>query len=508
MSSFDQISLTDGTVFSPEPDAGLQSFRLSSLARACSFKHRRGAKAWLCNAGLGTWKAVQSEEAELFRHLTRTPLSFADVCMLIPGPGRSFWEKTLRTWLSLGFISANGAGCSDINPVLDDTKLGSRFLALHMTEACSMHCRYCYNRSGEPGQGRAKILTPETACRFIERACRELPSPSLQIDFMGGEPLLALPAIKKIIETVSNFPGKYGKKLNYLMQTNGLGLTGEVIEFLKQSQVGLGISMDGPALWHDRSRIKADGSATHAEVEAAWKNARQAGLEAVPLAVITDPEQLADTAAYFIDTLDCRRFSLNICAPLGRAEGTAAIDPAALHKSFIETILKTLERARQKNTRLLISDLRFRLENLAAFRQDYMCLRSPCGMGTSILALGPDKKIYACEEYTPLTAPAMCLGSLDELGDLSLLPQQNEVLRRLRGRTLESVPKCRSCWLRRQCGGGCTHRTLAMTGSLDRPDPLCNFYRLLYPDLMWLLGQEPDLLFRLAGGPAPAGKSE
>lgn len=488
------LQLSDSALIAKHPDTEIKSFRLSRLARSQELKHPRGGAAWIVNKDYGTWKVINAREKDLYALLSR-PMTLGSLLRSLPQGDPQYTANLLDVAYSLGFISVNGK----MHPkyaAKSAPPLGSHFLALHMTTDCNMRCAYCYNSSG---QSVKKYLRAKTALSFIERACAELPAPLLNIDFLGGEPLLALDEVKEILHRAPLLAARHGKRLSFLLQTNGMLLTEETALLLKEHNVGVGVSIDGPAPWHDKYRRSSRGQSFHALVCGNFLKAQELGLQVSPLAVIYAPRQLEEAFGFFVNELRCTAMRFNFFCPLGRGRELkeSPVPPSAYREPYLRIIYKALQLSRALDKPLRIYDLVFRLKSLAEFKQDYMCLRSPCGLGSSILSLDPEGGVYACEEYEQGCKSALYLGKADELPNLAELSETNESLKLLLSRSVDKIAKCRRCWLKRHCGGGCTQRALAQKGGLNLPESMCELYKELYPDLMWLLATETDLLRRL-----------
>ncbi|MGM9992645.1 MAG: radical SAM protein [Candidatus Bruticola sp.] len=475
----------------------LKSFKLSSLAQRNGYIHPHKGVGWLVNTELGSWKAADCAEVLLFRCL-REPLSFAKLTERYRHTTADQLKNRLLNWYNLGFINLNGRMCLDAVNRPNPNRLGARFLALHMTNRCSLRCTYCYNSSDSQSSDLKinQTLNPSLACNFIEKACRYFDSPVFQVGFIGGEPLLAFNEIKEIVEKALPIAHHFHKELHFSLQTNGLHFNEPVLDFLRDYRVGTGISIDGPAHWHNKCRLSPNGQTVHSLVEKNFLWARRHGVEVAPLAVISAPEQISEALNYFVHQLQTFNISFNFCCPIGRGRESFVINNDylnGLHRAYIDGVLEADRLSEECGHAVTVSDFQNRLYGLVNFRHEHMCLRSPCGLGTSILALDSRGLVYACEEYETATQEKMCLGSLDSIGNFADLPTSNSQLRYLRRRTVQNIPNCQRCWLRAQCGGGCTHRALAQTGQILGLDPLCAFYKKVYPDLMWILAFKQKL---------------
>jgi len=115
-----------------------------------------------------------------------------------------------------------------------------------LTEICNSQCRYCYKKSlKEFDNGLDKkfdfdFSSPCDSCFDIEKLKSFLEKDDAPvIIFYGGEPLLQIEKIKKIIDTCKNI-----KNIKFRMQTNGKLLNKIPLEYLKKINKIL-VSLDG-----------------------------------------------------------------------------------------------------------------------------------------------------------------------------------------------------------------------------------------------------------------------
>jgi len=113
-------------------------------------------------------------------------------------------------------------------------------LTLVLTAACNLRCTYCYQTLGR--RGRMSWDTARTAVdRLLENA-----SPSHGLAFTGGEPLLAYPLLRRVVERVRD-AGPAGRAARITLLTNGTRLGEAQAQFLAANRVAVRISIDGAA---------------------------------------------------------------------------------------------------------------------------------------------------------------------------------------------------------------------------------------------------------------------
>lgn len=144
-------------------------------------------------------------------------------------------------------------------------------VSFEMTETCNLRCHYCCYGDHFMAAARrgGRHLDADSAVRLLEylfaRWNRPGSSQPLQctIGFYGGEPLLRLPAIERIIMVARDLNAGT-RPLRFKMTTNGV-LLAQFSDFLAEHNVELLISLDGDEEAHAH-RVLADGSESYTRV--------------------------------------------------------------------------------------------------------------------------------------------------------------------------------------------------------------------------------------------------
>lgn len=147
----------------------------------------------------------------------------------------------------------------------------TRTITFVVTEACQLRCTYCYL----VGKNNANKMSFDVAKRTIDYVFSEpkLISQKVVLDFIGGEPLLEIDLIGKIVEYFLDIAAqlKHIWKDNYKIRitTNGLlYTTNPVQDFIKKyhNHLNISISIDGDRQKTDAARIFPDGSGSYDKV--------------------------------------------------------------------------------------------------------------------------------------------------------------------------------------------------------------------------------------------------
>jgi uncharacterized protein len=126
-----------------------------------------------------------------------------------------------------------------------------RIVQLHLTDQCNLRCSYCYEDRAQRSPGVMSLSTAqEIAARHL---MEEGPHARVELDFIGGEPLLAWDRIVGVVDYVHQH--KWPRKFSFSFTTNGTLFNDEIKAWLdKRSCVSFSFSIDGTRAAHDLNR--------------------------------------------------------------------------------------------------------------------------------------------------------------------------------------------------------------------------------------------------------------
>ena len=161
---------------------------------------------------------------------------------------------------------------------IDNNKYGKgkvRTITIQVTEACNLACSYCYQINKSPAK-----LKFETAKKFIDLILGDDSEKNsylnkdntdfVILDFIGGEPLLEIDLIDKIVDYFIkrcielDHPWKMGYMIS--IGTNGtLYFEDKVQKFLNKHphRISMNITVDGDKELHDSCRVFHDGRGSY-----------------------------------------------------------------------------------------------------------------------------------------------------------------------------------------------------------------------------------------------------
>ena len=260
-----------------------------------------------------------------------------------------------------------------------------RTCMLMVTHACNLNCSYCY----EPHKKNAYMDT-DLAKEIILREARFVESndqfDELEIDFMGGEPLMNFPLIKEIVEWLED--GAIAVPWVCFASTNGTLLTNEIKDWLRahKKTINLGASYDGNSQMQSTNRGTDKYNIDLEFFRESWSNQ--------PLHMTISKETLPTLAE---GVLDIQEKGYNVEASL--AQGVDwTIDDAVMYREQ----LSILKDAYLKNTALVPFDRLIRFVDVFDLPATEKIQAKWCGTGKYMATYDIDGKKYGCHMFTPL----------------------------------------------------------------------------------------------------------
>jgi len=139
-------------------------------------------------------------------------------------------------------------------------------LTINSTQTCNLGCKYCYAAGGDYG-GQAIHIQPEVAISRLRDAAKTHSVINL-VQFIGGEPLLNLRAMKAVANEVDVLVNRQVLKNHPVLGavTNLTILSDEHISLFQKHNFHLVVSLDGSESIHDQLRPMKKGSGSHRKI--------------------------------------------------------------------------------------------------------------------------------------------------------------------------------------------------------------------------------------------------
>jgi uncharacterized protein len=133
-------------------------------------------------------------------------------------------------------------------------------LVIQPTPFCNLDCSYCYL----PDRLNKKRISLTVLERIFQRVFESpVVTGAFTVVWHAGEPMVLPPAFYRDAFAVIARLNRTGVPVAHSLQTNGTLLDPEWCAFIKEHQVRVGISVDGPAFLNDRYRQTRSGAGTY-----------------------------------------------------------------------------------------------------------------------------------------------------------------------------------------------------------------------------------------------------
>ncbi len=339
-----------------------------------------------------------------------------------------------------------------------NTKLNKmNYLVLHSSDACNMHCKYCYADDNLCDQ-ESNLMDSKVMIQAINKFYKD---EDFFVLFHGREPLTNY---ENIIKTLEHY--KNNSKIHFILQTNGTLLDDEKISTLKRYNTIINVSVDG--ITDNNNIFRINGSKID------YTNRIKKLIEKYkfgPIMIIhkKNYKDLVKITDYFINNNICGA-SYNFLWPTKENK--------SLNKYVIscEDLFNTMKKVFDmsiKDNKFIFKERELYLLYGRILKRDiynYMCNSAPCGAGRNCLSVYKDGQVYPC---TMVNAQRdNYLGSLND--------SIEEIMNRkvvLKERDIKKIKDCKMCPLRLYCkGGGCSGFIYNLTGDVNGKSLYCEYY--------------------------------
>jgi uncharacterized protein len=145
---------------------------------------------------------------------------------------------------------------------------------------CNLRCDYCfYLKKKQLYPESALQMSEEIMQRYIHQTVRSHPGSDITIAWQGGEPtLMGIQFYQRAI-SVQKKLSTAGIRIHNTLQTNGTIIDERWCEFFRDNNILVGLSMDGPQVFHDCFRKDWQGRSVFARVMQTAKLMKQFGVE-------------------------------------------------------------------------------------------------------------------------------------------------------------------------------------------------------------------------------------
>ena len=344
------------------------------------------------------------------------------------------------------------------DPVLDfkQRKTVVKALCLHIAHDCNLSCRYCFAGEGEY-HGERSLMSFEVGRKALDFLIRNSGNRrNLEVDFFGGEPLLNWKVVKQLVEYGREQEKLYDKNFRFTLTTNGVLLNDEIMDFCNREMANVVLSLDGRKEVHDYMRPFKGGAGSYDRIVPKFQKFVSLRGEKSYYIRGTFTHHNLDFASDVLHYADLGFSQLSMEPVVARPE-----DDYAIREEDIPAICEEYDRLAREMLRREKEGKGFTFFHFMIDLTGGPCVykrMSGCGSGTEYMAVTPWGDLYPCHQF--VGNEDFLLGNVDE-GIV-----RNEIVDSFKTCNVYTKPKCRDCFARYYCSGGCAANAYHFHGDI------------------------------------------
>ena len=327
-------------------------------------------------------------------------------------------------------------------------------LCLHIAHDCNLACRYCFAEEGEY-HGRRALMSYEVGKKALDFLIANSGSRrNLEVDFFGGEPLINWQVVKDLVKYGREQEKLHDKNFRFTLTTNGVLLNDEIMEFCNKEMANVVLSIDGRKEVHDFMRPFRKGAGSYDLVMPKFKKFAESRNQQKYYVRGTFTHYNLDFSKDVLHFAD-EGFEQISVEPVVAPETEAY----AIKKEDIPQILEEYDKLAAEMVKREKEGRGFTFFHYMLDLSGGPCVYkrlSGCGSGTEYLAVTPWGDLYPCHQFVGIEKYLM--GNVDEG------ITRPEIIDEFKCCNVYTKEKCKNCFAKFYCSGGCERTPIISTG--------------------------------------------
>ncbi len=330
-------------------------------------------------------------------------------------------------------------------------------LCLHIAHDCNLKCRYCFAEEGEY-HGRRALMSCEVGRKALDFLVANSGSRvNLEVDFFGGEPLMNWQVVKDLVAYGRSLEEPHHKKFRFTLTTNGVLLDDDIIDFANREMANIVLSVDGRKEINDRMRPLAGGQGSYDLILPKYRKVAESRKQTNYYVRGTFTHFNKDFAADVLHLADLGFKQISV-EPVVAAQS----EDYALVESDIPEILAEYDKLAAEMIKRHREGRGFNFFHFMIDLEGGPCVYkrlSGCGSGTEYLAVTPWGDFYPCHQF--VGQEDFLMGNVDDgITNTDIRGQFKEC-------NVYSKEKCRDCFAKFYCSGGCAANAYNFHGDIN-----------------------------------------
>ena len=329
-------------------------------------------------------------------------------------------------------------------------------LCLHIAHDCNLACKYCFAEEGEY-HGRRALMSFEVGKKALDFLIANSGNRrNLEVDFFGGEPLMNWQVVKDLVAYGREQEKIHDKNFRFTITTNGVLLNDEIQEFVNKEMDNVVLSLDGRQEVNDHMRPFRNGKGSYDLIVPKFQKLAESRNQQKYYVRGTFTRENLDFSKDVLHFADLGFEQISIEPVVGEDTDFYSIQKEHLPQIFEEYDILAKELIKREKEGRGVNFFHFMID-----LDGGPCISkrlSGCGSGTEYLAVTPWGDLYPCHQF---------VGDEDFLmGNVDDGITRPEIAEEFRGCSVYSKDKCKNCFAKFYCSGGCMANAYKFHGSI------------------------------------------
>lgn len=332
-------------------------------------------------------------------------------------------------------------------------------LCLHIAHDCNIRCRYCFASQGD-FKGTRSLMSEEIGKKALDFLIENSGNRrNLEVDFFGGEPLLNFEVVKKLVDYGRKREKEANKNFRFTITTNGVLLNDEIIKYINENMENIVLSIDGRKEINDKMRYTVNGEGTYDIILPKFKNMVETRGDKSYYVRGTFTKYNIDFAKDVLHLADqgFKNTSVEpVVAEPGKDYEFTYEDLPEIFHQYENLARELIKREKEGNG--------FNFFHFMVDLNQGPCVikrLTGCGAGSEYLAITPEGDIYPCHQFVG--------NEKFKMGSVVNGLNKERLNIDFANAHVYNKEKCRDCWAKFYCSGGCHANAYNFNNDINRP---------------------------------------
>lgn len=329
-------------------------------------------------------------------------------------------------------------------------------LCLHIAHDCNLACRYCFAEEGEY-HGRREVMTFEVGKAALDFLIANSGNRrNLEVDFFGGEPLMNFDVVKQLVAYGREQEKIHNKNFRFTLTTNGVLLNDDIMEFANKEMGNVVLSIDGRKEVHDYMRPFRKGAGSYDLIVPKFQKFAESRNQDKYYVRGTFTHNNLDFSKDVLHLADLGFKQISVEPVVAQPTEDYALKEEDLPQLFEEYDKLAVEMIKRHKEGKDFNFFHFMID-----LEGGPCVAkrlSGCGSGTEYLAVTPWGDFYPCHQFVGNEKFLM--------GNVYEGIKNTELQSEFKCCNVYAKEKCKNCFARFYCSGGCAANSYNFHGSI------------------------------------------